>query len=130
MKRRFYVVFKGRTPGIYETWEECNAQVRGFSGCRHKSFTVYEDAMLAWNQHKASAIGRVAAETVGTRIVRALTSTTTMDNGTCVATLREPTVIGDNGVQDGNEERVFPDADRFFASVIKDELEDCFTVCS
>ncbi|XP_058106357.1 uncharacterized protein LOC131249569 [Magnolia sinica] len=109
MKRRFYVVFEGRTPGIYETWEECKAQVHGFSECKHKSFAAYEDAMLAWNQHKTTAIGRGVDETDLTQYVRASATTMIMDSGTCVAAPIEPTVIGDNGPQDDNEERVGPD---------------------
>ena len=31
-KPKFYVVWKGRRPGIFTTWEECEAQVKGFEG--------------------------------------------------------------------------------------------------
>ena len=32
MKRKYYAVKKGKKPGIYRSWEECRAQVSGFSG--------------------------------------------------------------------------------------------------
>lgn len=35
---KFYVVRKGRKPGIYLTWSECEAQVKGFSKAEYKSF--------------------------------------------------------------------------------------------
>lgn len=49
---KFYAVKKGRTPGIYRTWEECKKQVDGFSGAEYKSFTKITDATdyLGWNE--------------------------------------------------------------------------------
>lgn len=37
-KMPFYAVAKGRTPGIFMTWADCEAQVKGFSGARYKKF--------------------------------------------------------------------------------------------
>lgn len=34
----FYAVAKGRTPGIFMTWPDCEAQVKGFPGARYKKF--------------------------------------------------------------------------------------------
>eukprot|EP00970_Alexandrium_tamarense_P005252 scaffold852_cov197-Alexandrium_tamarense.AAC.10 len=40
---KIYAVAKGRRPGIYSTWAECEAQVKGFGGSVFKSFlTRYE----------------------------------------------------------------------------------------
>lgn len=41
---KFYVVKKGRKPGIYSTWEECQAQVSGFAGAAFKAFATRKDA--------------------------------------------------------------------------------------
>ena len=35
---------KGRAPGIYETWAECQKQTTGFSGAEFKSFTTRAEA--------------------------------------------------------------------------------------
>ena len=32
-----YVVYKGKVPGVYDDWEECQAQVNGVSGASHKA---------------------------------------------------------------------------------------------
>lgn len=40
----FFAVHTGRAPGIYHTWEECQAQVNGFSGARFKKFSSKKDA--------------------------------------------------------------------------------------
>lgn len=37
-KMPFYAVAKGRTSGIFMTWADCEAQVKGFSGARYKKF--------------------------------------------------------------------------------------------
>ena len=37
-KQKFYVVWKGRKPGIYTSWTETEAQVKGFAGAEYKSF--------------------------------------------------------------------------------------------
>ncbi|KAJ8733868.1 hypothetical protein PYW07_014419 [Mythimna separata] len=34
----FYAVAKGRTTGIFMTWPDCEAQVKGFPGARYKKF--------------------------------------------------------------------------------------------
>ncbi|XP_075984704.1 ribonuclease H1-like [Anticarsia gemmatalis] len=37
-KMPFYAVAKGRTAGIFMTWPDCEAQVKGFPGARYKKF--------------------------------------------------------------------------------------------
>ncbi len=41
---KFYAVRRGRTPGIYRSWEECKKQVHGFGGASYKSFPDEESA--------------------------------------------------------------------------------------
>ena len=42
--KKYYAVKVGRTPGVYETWEDCQKQVKGFSGAVFKSFKLKRDA--------------------------------------------------------------------------------------
>ena len=48
MSKKLYVVWVGRKPGIYETWEDCKAQVDGYKGAKFKSFKKLEDAANAF----------------------------------------------------------------------------------
>lgn len=41
---KYYAVQKGVTPGIYTSWEECEAQVNGVTGAVYKSFKSYAEA--------------------------------------------------------------------------------------
>lgn len=40
----YYAVAKGRVPGIYTTWKECEEQVKGFSSASYKKFPNKKDA--------------------------------------------------------------------------------------
>ena len=37
-KQKYYVVWKGRAPGIYTSWGECEAQVKGYPDAQYKAF--------------------------------------------------------------------------------------------
>lgn len=47
-KQKFYVVWSGKTPGIYTDWASCKAQVDGVAGAKYKSFTTRELAEQAY----------------------------------------------------------------------------------
>lgn len=47
-KPKYYVVWQGREPGIYLTWDECKAQVHGAEGARYKSFPTMGEAEKAF----------------------------------------------------------------------------------
>lgn len=44
MANKFYAVKVGKTPGIYNTWDECKANVDGYSGALYKSFKTISEA--------------------------------------------------------------------------------------
>lgn len=46
MAKKYYAIRKGRKTGIFESWDECKAQVTGFSGAEYKSFKTIEEAEL------------------------------------------------------------------------------------
>ena len=49
-KSKFYVVWVGRNPGIYATWDECEKQVAKFVDAKYKAFSTREEAELAYKQ--------------------------------------------------------------------------------
>jgi ribonuclease HI len=57
-KIKFYVVWKGIKPGIYNTWQECSAQINGFTGALYKSFPSIEEAERALNHNPYQHIGK------------------------------------------------------------------------
>ena len=44
MAKKYYAVKKGRTPGIYMTWDDCRKMVDGFPDAKYKSFKTLEEA--------------------------------------------------------------------------------------
>ena len=48
-KKKYYVVWSGKQPGVYSSWEECEKQVKGVDGARYKSFDTESDARQAFN---------------------------------------------------------------------------------
>ena len=64
MAKKYYVVWQGRTPGIYDTWAECEAQVKGAAGARFKSFKTRVEAERAYEdpmEHSAVVPSRTSA---------------------------------------------------------------------
>lgn len=45
MAKFYYGVKNGRNPGIYNTWAECESEVKGFKEAKYKKFKSYEEAM-------------------------------------------------------------------------------------
>jgi len=50
-KTKFYVVWKGKHPGIFESWEDCKAQIQGVKGAQYKSFATFGEAKKAYNSN-------------------------------------------------------------------------------
>ena len=47
-KQKYYVVWKGVSPGVYTSWTDCQLQVKGFDGALYKSFDTQEEAEHAF----------------------------------------------------------------------------------
>lgn len=43
---KYYGVKQGYKPGVYTSWAECEAQVKGYKGANYKSFNTEEDARM------------------------------------------------------------------------------------
>ena len=46
-KKKYYVVWKGHHTGVFETWDDCKAQIKDFQGAQYKSFLTFEAAKKA-----------------------------------------------------------------------------------
>ena len=61
-KKRYYVVWNGIEPGIYSTWQECEAQIKGVKQALYKSFDTIEEAEKAYSSSPYNYIGNKAKE--------------------------------------------------------------------
>jgi ribonuclease HI len=46
-KNKFFVVWEGKEPGIYRSWEDCKRQIHGFEGAIYKGFATEAEAREA-----------------------------------------------------------------------------------
>ena len=49
----WYVVYKGRVPGVYDDWEDCRRQVHRFSGNSYKGYNTMEEAEARYTRYLA-----------------------------------------------------------------------------
>ena len=56
-KRHYYVVWNGVEPGVYSTWEECEAQIKGVKQALYKSFGTLAEAERAYASSPYDYIG-------------------------------------------------------------------------
>lgn len=61
-KKRFYVVWNGLEPGVYNTWDECQAQIKGVKQALYKAFDTLEEAERAYGSTPQQYIGNSAKE--------------------------------------------------------------------
>lgn len=49
-KKKYYVVWEGRKPGVFKSWEACKESVHGHKGAKYKSFKTLELAKKAYSE--------------------------------------------------------------------------------
>lgn len=53
-KKKYYVVWEGNNPGIYESWADCQLQIKGYPNAKYKSFKTLEEATEAYRENYAN----------------------------------------------------------------------------
>jgi ribonuclease HI len=56
-KPKFYTVWEGRKPGVYDNWEDASAQIHGFKGAKFKSFPTRAAAEAAFGGPPPASTG-------------------------------------------------------------------------
>jgi len=57
-KKKYYTVWKGHHTGVFETWDDCKAQIKDFQGAQYKSFPTFEAAKKALKGNYKDYIGK------------------------------------------------------------------------
>ncbi|HMQ62833.1 MAG TPA: ribonuclease H family protein [Flavilitoribacter sp.] len=47
-QQKYYVVWKGHVPGIYDSWAECQLQIKAYPDARYKSYPTKAEAERAY----------------------------------------------------------------------------------
>jgi ribonuclease HI len=61
-KQKYYVVWKGRKPGIFTSWAEAEKQVKGFAAAQYKSFETLKEAAAAYRAEYEEFKGKPASQ--------------------------------------------------------------------
>lgn len=57
-KQKYYVVWQGNQPGIYDNWAECQQQVIGVAQAQYKSFDSMDEARQAFSRPYSEVKGK------------------------------------------------------------------------
>lgn len=61
-KKKFYVVWEGRNPGVYDDWSDAKEQIENYKGARYKSFGSSQEAAWAYREGiLASEVGELGS---------------------------------------------------------------------
>ena len=56
-KNKYYVVWVGLKPGIYDSWPSCQAQIKGYPSAKYKGFKTKKEAEIAFQDTAVNYIG-------------------------------------------------------------------------
>lgn len=57
-KTKYYTVWKGHDTGVFDSWDDCKAQIKDFEGAQYKSFTTFDAAKKALKGNYKDYIGK------------------------------------------------------------------------
>ena len=60
-RRKFYVVWEGRNPGIYDNWTDAQEQIDHFPGAKYKSYDDIDEATAAFRGDPREQLGFIRA---------------------------------------------------------------------
>jgi ribonuclease HI len=62
-KQKYYVVWEGNMPGIYNSWEECQDQIKGHPSAKYKAFESFGEAEFAFKRNYFEFVKKAAKST-------------------------------------------------------------------
>lgn len=101
-KKKFYVVWKGKNPGVYESWTACKAQIENFTGALYKSFESETNAVKAFANKPSMYIGKAQSKPKRTN-KKPLMNTISVD----AACSGNPGVLEYQGVETATKKQLF-----------------------
>ena len=57
-KKKYYTVWKGHHTGVFDSWDDCKAQIKDFQGAQYKSFSTFEAAKTALKGNYFDYVGK------------------------------------------------------------------------
>jgi len=57
-KKKYYTIWKGHKTGVFESWNDCKAQIKNYEGAQYKSFPTFDAAKKALNGNYFDFVGK------------------------------------------------------------------------
>lgn len=57
-KQKYYTVWKGHKTGVFDTWNDCKAQITNYEGAQYKSFSTFDAAKNALKGNYFDYVGK------------------------------------------------------------------------
>ena len=57
-KTKYYTVWNGHNTGVFESWDDCKAQIKDYKGAQYKSFSTFDAAKKAYKEGPKDYIGK------------------------------------------------------------------------
>lgn len=103
-KQKFYVVWKGRETGIFNTWKECEQQVKGFDTARYKSFESEQEAKTAFISGPPKLSSGIGSQTMKAKNSGKAIHTSISVDAACAG---NPGIMEYQGVETATKKRIF-----------------------
>jgi len=58
--KKYYTVWAGHMPGVYDSWDACQRQIKNYAGAKYKSFKTRKEAEKALSDSYEKHIGKTA----------------------------------------------------------------------
>jgi len=65
-KPKYYTVWKGHHPGVFESWDDCKAQISNYKGALYKSFSTFKEAKMAFRGDYKDYVGKTKKSALST----------------------------------------------------------------
>lgn len=57
-QKKYYTVWKGHHTGVFESWDDCKAQIKDYKGAIYKSFATFDAAKKAYRSNYKDYVGK------------------------------------------------------------------------
>lgn len=103
-KQKYYVVWKGKNPGIYTSWDECKEQIEGVKDTKYKSFESLGEAESAFKEGYKGYLGTACVAKIQYVTSQEIIMDSLAVDAACSG---NPGVMEYQGVRTFDKERVF-----------------------
>lgn len=103
-KQKYYVVWQGKSPGIYDTWAECQTQIAGISDAKYKSFDTLAEASEAIKGNYWQYVGKTTSNTQSASMSQDIIPNSLSVDAACGG---NPGIMEYQGVRTYDKERIF-----------------------